>query len=463
MTLSIWLLKHRRSLLFLLFSLAFAGIIAGFFMPVTLFPAIDFPRALVTIDSGDQPANQMLLQVTLSVEEALRRVPGLQDIRSTTSRGNAGFIMNFAWGTDMNATTLQINAALDQLISSLPSGTTFNTRRLDPTVFPMLAYSLTSSTISLTALRDMMFYQLRPLLFSVPGIARINVSGGSQEEYHISIDPQRLQTYGLSISDVLHALSTANTITAVGKIEYHYQLYLIIADSHLSNQKDIENIIIRSNKQGVVQLKDVADVEVATVPQWQKVTANGQDAVLLEIFQQLTGNSVQIAQQVSAKLQNYLPNLPPGIHFTKWYDQSQLVISAAHSVRNAILIGILLAGLIIWLFLRNLPVTIIALLVVPTSLATTILFLHVLKMSFNIMTLGGMAAAVGLIIDDAIVMIEHIIWRIEKAHIFSQENIFSASLELFQPLIGSSAATVIIFLPLTFLTGVTGAFLKRYL
>ena len=202
MSFSQWAQNHRRSILFLFAMLAVGGIIAALQLPVSLFPNVDFPRVLVSLDTGDQPAQQMEMQVTRPVEEAVRRVPGVQDVRSTTSRGSAEVSINFGWGTDMASAALQVNSAISQILPQLPNGTQLNVRRMDPTVFPIIAYSLTSSTVSQTGLRDLAEYQLRPLLSSVAGVSRVQAQGGAVEEYRVTVNPARLQAFGMSLDDV---------------------------------------------------------------------------------------------------------------------------------------------------------------------------------------------------------------------------------------------------------------------
>jgi CzcA family heavy metal efflux pump len=456
-----WMQGHRRSILFLLVLLALAGALAAFKLPVTLFPNVDFPRVLVSLDAGDRPADLMMLVVTQPVEEAVRRVPGVRDVRSTTSRGTAEVSVSFDWGIDMGLATSQVNEAITQILPNLPPGTQMSTKRMDPTVFPILAYSLTSATQSQTALYDLARYQLRPLLSSVNGVARIQVIGGAKEEYQVTVDPARLLAYGLTLSDVAHALSAANVVTAVGRLEDHYKLYLAISDTRLRNAKQIAATVLKTGTSGgIVRLKDVARVSDGVVPQWIKVNADGHPAVLFNIYQQPGSNSVQIARDVHAKLAAYRSQLPVGVKLANWYDQSVLVLDSAASVRDAIMIGTGLAVLVLFAFLRNIKITLIAAVVVPTVLAATVVLLYALGMSFNIMTLGGMAAAVGLIIDDAIVMIEHIVRRLRGASGEHHGRVMAAAMEFMRPLAGSSASTIIIFLPLAFLTGVTGAFFK---
>nr|WP_239538350.1 efflux RND transporter permease subunit [Dyella mobilis] len=452
--------RHRRSLLFLVLMLALGGIASAVFMPVALFPNVAFPRVQLALDAGDRPADQMAIEVTTPIEDALRRVPGVRDVRSTTSRGSADIEVTFDWGTDMSRALGDVNAAASQVLPELPAGTQLSSRRMDPTTFPMLAYSLRSHTLSPSALYDLAQYQLRPLLSSIPGVAHVGVQGGEIAEFHADVDPNRLRAQDLSLTDVATAVSHAATIQAMGHVSDHYKLYLLLADNQPGTVAALRDVVVRADSRGVVRLGDIADVTLSHVPQWIRVTADGQDAVLVQIFQQPDGNSVQIARDVKQRLHDYAPQMPQGVKLANWYDQTQLVSGAAGSVRDAILVGIVLAGLVLFVFLRNTRVILVAMLVVPAVLTITVLLLRVLGMSFNMMTLGGMAAAVGLIIDDVIVMLEHIMRRLRGVAGEVDVRIAHAAREFTRPLTGSSAATVVIFLPLAFLTGVTGAFFK---
>ncbi len=460
MNFSLWMQRHRRSLLFLACMLAIGGIASAFFMPVALFPNVAFPRVQMTIDAGDRPADQMAIEVTTPVEVAVRRVRGVRAVKSITSRGSAQVEVSFDWGFDMNAALQEINGAAGQVLAQLPAGTQLSTRRMDPTTFPELGYSLRSHTLSPSELHDLAQYRLRPLLSAITGVAHVDVQGGEIAEFHVDVDPHKLRALDLSLADVAQAVGNAATIQAMGRMADHYKLYLLLANNQPATLAALGDIVVHAAPGGIVRLKDVARVSLSHVPQWIRVNADGQNAVLLQVYQQPGGNSVQIARDVRQKLADYASQLPAGVHIANWYDQTQLVTAAAGSVRDAILVGIVLAGLILFLFLRNSRVILIALIVVPAVLAITVLLLYVLGMSFNMMTLGGMAAAVGLIIDDIIVMLEHIMRRVGDGSGVIHERVAGAAWEFTRPLTGSSAATVIIFLPLAFLTGVTGAFFK---
>jgi CzcA family heavy metal efflux pump len=455
-----WAAAHRRSILFLMVILALGGIVAALKLPVALFPHVDFPRVVVSLDAGDRSADQMVIVVTRPVEQAVRSVPGVVSLRSTTSRGSAELSLNFGWGDDMVAAMLQVESAVNQVLAELPAGTRFTVRRMDPTVFPVAAYSLTSDKQSLVQLRDLATYQLVPLLSAVDGVARVATMGGKQAEYRVEIEPEKLAAFSLTFSDVATALSASNVLQAVGRLEDHYKLYLLLSDTRIHSLKTIEDSVLRRGAGGLVRLEDVARIYATTAPQWRRVTADSKDAVLVQIYQQPGGNTVQIVDEVRQRLDGYRDKLPEDVHIANWYDQSQLIMASTGSVRDAIAIGVGLAAVVLLVFLRSLKITLVAILIVPSVLASTILLLELLHMSFNIMTLGGMAAAVGLIVDDAIVMLEHIIRRLRER---SQEHaltIREAAIEFTPPLAGSSAATIVIFVPLAFLSGVTGAFFK---
>ena len=455
-----WVQSHHRSILFLLFAFALAGVWRGLSLPVSLFPSVSFPRIAVSLDAGDRPAERMAIEVTWPVEEAVRAVPGVRSVRSTTSRGSADVSINFEWGRDMVSAMLEVQSAINQKLASLPPGTSFEVRRMDPTVFPVLGYSLTSDTHSLVELRDLALYQIRPVLSTVSGVADIGVLGGATAEYQVIVNPAKLDSFGLSLDEVAKALSAANIITAVGRIEDRDKLYLIVSDTQFRDFDQIGQTVLRSGGNGLVLLEDVATVSRGTQPRWTRVTADGHDAVLFQVYQQPGGNTVEISREIKAQLANLKGRLPSGIRIANWYDQSQLVVSSAGSVRDAVLIGVLLAAAVLWVFLDNLRITLIAAVTVPVVLAVTVLLLSILGMSFNIMTLGGMAAAVGLIVDDAIVMVEHVMRRMRTGQGDYRSRVSAAASEFTRPLAGSSASTIIIFAPLAFLSGVTGAFFK---
>jgi CzcA family heavy metal efflux pump len=460
MNLAEFVSRRRRSLLTLLSMLIAAGVVAAFIMPVALFPNVLFPRIAVTIDAGDRPPGQMEAVITRPVEQAIRAIPGVRNLRSTTSRGSAEMSINFAWGSNMDLALQRVQSAVTQAQSTLPQGVTFDVRRMDPTVFPVAAYSLTSTTATPVELRRFADRSLAPVLSTINGVARVANQGGAAGEYRIETNPAKLWANGLSVSDVTTAISGANILASSGRIEDQGKLLLVLTDSRLTTPRDLENVVVKTVGGTVIRVRDVAEVKAAAAPQWIRVTADGRDAVLVQVYQQPGGNTVQIARDTRGAFQRLKAQGPADMQVKAWYDQSDLILESASSLRNAIIIGVILAALVLLLFLRDWKVTLAAVIAVPAVLAATTVVLKLVGQSFNIMTLGGMAAAIGLIIDDAIVMIEHIERRLGESADKGRATIDQAVREFMRPLFGSSAATIVIFVPLAFLTGVTGAFFK---
>jgi len=451
-----WLTSQWRFALAAFIVLTIAGAFALARLPVSLFPAIDFPRIAVSLEAGDRPVDEMVVKVTRPAEEALRTIPGVRDIRSQTSRGSAEISITFGWDQDMVTATLQAESEIARLAPNLPAGFAFEIRRMDPTIFPVLGYSVTAEKASLVALKNFAQYDLRPLLASVNGVAEVSVLGGRDAEFHVIVDPVRLQIHGLAITDVAAVLGADNAVSASGRLEDHSRLFLTIVDDRLTGLEDIGSVVLKAANGTVVTLNDVADIRLSTAQDWTRVTADGKPAVLVNIRQTPEANSLALTDTLKDILAREAPRFPPGMVITPYYDQSDLVRSAASSVRDSILMGTLLAGLVLYIFLRSLRFVLVVAILLPAVLASTALLLMLLGLSLNIMTLGGMAAAVGLVVDDVVVMLEHITRKLTE----STTTVLEAASEMTRPLLGSSLATIIVFTPLAFLDGVTGGFFK---
>lgn len=456
-----FIFKKQKGIIFLLFMLCIGGIWGAFSSPVSLFPNINFPRIRVEIDSVNRPASVMSVIITRPVEEALRKIPGVKNIRSTTGQGSSDVIIDFGWGRNMNVELLKVQAAMDRILSSLPAGTTFTAIRMYPTIYPVVAYSFTSSAESLTKLRNIVLYGLKPRLLSINGISNIQVVGGDRTEYHVIVNPWKLSTYKLNITDVVNDLSNSNIIKSVGKLDYDYKLDLITSSTGFHGVNSIKKTVVKSGRNGTVTLGEIATVTKSVVPRWTRVIADGKRAVLLQVIQEPNASTIAISRNVKTVINKFRKKLPSDVKISKWYDQGKLIAASTYSLFEAIIIGIILAMVVSIIFLRNVRVILIISILLPSVLLTTILLLYFFNMGFNIMTLGGIAAAVGLIIDDIIVMIENIIRRIEeKNNAKITENVKYASTNFLKPLIGSSLSTTIIFLPFAFISGITGEFFK---
>ncbi len=455
--------RHARSIWLSVFLVTLAGLVAATRLPVSLFPHIDYPRVVVSIDAGERDAEQMAADITRPSEIALREIPGVRQIRSTTSRGSAEVALSFDWGDDMVAATNATQGALATILPDLPAGTRFSVRRSDPTIFPVLGLSLTSNKRDGVALAQMAQLKLRPVLSTVKGVAGVDVLGGASQEVEVEVDPARLQALGMTMTDVTTALGSANSVAAVGKIEDRHRLYLALVEDRLTDEADIARIPVKAGTAagaGVATLGQIAKIRRGPAPVWTKVTSNGANAVLVNIRQTPTADAVALVKEVQARLKDVA--LPDDVKVSPFYDQSELVTGAANAVRDAILLGAVLAGLVLFLFLRSWRLMVITAALLPAVLAATCLALYALHMSFNMMTLGGMAAAVGLVVDDAVVMLEFLMRRLQEAEHKEGErpSMLAAAREMARPLFGSTMATIVVFVPLAFISGVTGGFFK---
>ncbi len=462
---SFWLTKLARPIFFFLAVLTLAGAYAAFQVPISVFPETDFPRVVIGVDNGVMPVEQMQVTITKPIEDAMNAVPGLETIRSTTSRGSAEVSLFFDWNVDMFRTLQLTDAALSKIQSELPATAKITTNRLTFATFPILGYALTAddrgaSTVSQTDLWSLATYELKPPLNRVAGVSTVVVQGGQVPEFHITPDPARLQAAGVTVLDVVNAVQTSNIVDSPGLYNTDNLLVLALVSAQAHDAEQLGNLVVKTTPAGApVHISDVATVGPATMPMYTMVQANGKPAVLLNITRQPTSNTVAVAQGVAAEIETLSRILPPGVHLAPFYDQSELVRASIASVRDAILIGLALACVILFLFLGDWTSSLIAGLVIPVTVAITILFLWLIGESFNLMTLGGLAAAIGLVIDDAIVVVENIVVHRDAGQ-SRVEAVRLAFKEIMVPLIGSTLTPVVVFLPLVAVTGVTGAFFR---
>ncbi len=455
-----WLARSTRTIFFFAIMLTLAGIYLSFQVPISVFPETNFPRVVIGIDNGVMPVEQMEVTVTRPIEDAINTVPGLLTVRSTTSRGSAEVSLFFDWNVDMVQSLQLVDAALAQAAQSLPSTAHITTNRLTFATFPILGYSLTSDTVSQTQLWQIATYNLKPPLNRVAGVSTVTVQGGQVPEFAVVPNMALLQSSGVTITDIVNAIQTSNIVESPGLYEANHQLILGLVGAQVHDAAGLRQLVIKTTPAGApVRIADVATVDQSTMPVYTTVTANGKNAVLLNIARQPSSNTVAVADAVAAQIAQLQPNLPPGVKLQVFYDQSQLVRESISSVRDAICIGLVLACVILFLFLRDWTSSLIAGLVIPVTVAATIAALWLIGESFNLMTLGGMAAAIGLVIDDAIVVVENIFLHRDAGE-HRVEAVRKALKEITVPLIGSTITPVVVFLPLVAVSGVTGIFFR---
>jgi hydrophobe/amphiphile efflux-1 (HAE1) family protein len=452
--------NQSRAVLVMVALLCAGGLYAAWQLPIAIFPATDFPRIVIIVDNGVAPAPQTLVSVTRPIEEAMNGIPGIQRIKSKTSRGSSEISLFFNWNVDIRQSLQLVQARLSQLASTLPPTAQIrNVERLTFAVFPVTGYSLTSDTRDLASLRDIANYTIRPRLARLPGVATVGVAGGKVREFHVRIDPERLVAHNVSVQQVVEAVHNSNIITSPGLIEENHQLELALISGQAKKPEELNSIVVATVNNAPVTLADVASVGAGVEPQYTMVSADGRPAVLLNINRQPDANTVTVVDEVKSELAAMRSQIPKDIKIAPYYDQSLLVRDSMSSVRDSILIGLLLSVVILFAFLRNWGTTFVAILVIPVTVLTTFLAMWLAGLSFDLMTLGGVAAAIGLVIDDAIVVVENIYTHLTRGQSRS-EAVRRAVSEITVPIIGSTITPVVVFLPLTLLTGVTGVFFR---
>jgi CzcA family heavy metal efflux pump len=455
-----WFSRFSSPIIFLILVLAMAGAYLAFTIPVSVFPETDFPRVVVGIDNGVMPIDQMLVTITRPIEEAVNSVPGLRQVRSITSRGQAEVDLFFSWNVDMVLTLQLVNAALASVQSVLPSTAKIDSHRLTFASFPILGYSLTSDNVPQTDLWELATYRLKPRLNRLDGVATVIVQGGQEPEYHIIPDAAKMLIASVTVGDILDSVRRTNLVDSPGLLAKDYQLYLALVNAQVKTPDQIGQIVVKSTQTGIpVRVGDVATVQRGVKPVYTVVMTNGKPSLLLSINRQPTANALAVAREAHDEVELLRKQLPPGIKITPFYDQSIIVSESIKSVRDAILLGLVLASVIMVVFLRDWGTSIVAGLVIPVTVLVTLIILRLLGQGFNLMTLGGLAAAVGLVIDDAIVVVENIVLHRDAGQPRLQA-IYSALREITVPLVGSTVTPIVVFLPLISMEGVEGVFFR---
>jgi CzcA family heavy metal efflux pump len=455
-----WFAQNSKSVIFVIVVIALVGAYQAFTIPVAVFPSTDFPRIVIGIDNGVMPIDQMMVTITRPVEQAVNSVQGLETVRSITSRGSAEIDLFFNWQVDMFQTLQLVDAALARVEPELPPGTKIQSHRLTFASFPILGYSLTSDTVSQTQLWEMATYEIAPRLNRMNGVATVIVQGGQEPEFQITPDPAKLLEASLTVTDILDAVRKTNLIDSPGLFDRNHQLVLGLVTGQARSSQDLSRTVIKNTPAGVpVRIGDVATVQESVKPLYTIVRADGKPAVLLNINRQPDSNTVAVANEVHDEVDRIRGSLPRGVQLVPFYDQSGIVQDSIKSVRDAILLGLVLSGLVVIGFLRDWGSSLVAGLVIPVTIMVTFIVLKLLGQSFNLMTLGGLAAAVGLVIDDAIVVVENIVLHRDAGE-SRLEAIQSALKEITVPLVGSTLTPIVVFLPLITMTGVNGTFFR---
>lgn len=451
--------RSSLSIIFICVALCLAGVSAAFGLASSVFPQTDFPRVVILVDNGIMPADEMMARVTRPIEEAMKDIPGALTVKSATGRGSAEVNVFFTWTVDMVQSELYVLSRLSQIRSTLPASASTRVQRLTFSAFPIIGISLTSDTRDITELWEEARYRLKPKFLQLPGVARVDLVGGRMPEYHVTVDPVRLEGARLTLAEVATALATNNLVASAGMHEENHTLYLTAVDGRLKSRADIEQFVVGAPNGHPVRVRDFATVSRGPEPVFNKVTADGHPAVLLNIRSQPDGSTLGIAAALQVEVRALRQTLPPDMRVAFFYDQSEIVRASVGSVWEAILFGLILSVLILYAFLRDWGTTLVATLVIPVTILVTMVAMRLAGLTFNLMTLGGIAAAIGLVIDDAIVVVEAIHARMMTG-VGAEEAVERGIGEIVRPLVGSTLTPVVVFLPLALLDGITGVFFR---
>ncbi|MEP6513161.1 MAG: efflux RND transporter permease subunit [Parafilimonas sp.] len=428
-------------------------------MQVSLFPEITFPKIKIIADAGLQPVNKMMVTVTKPLENAIKQVPDLKDIRSITSRGSCEISALMDWKADIDISQQRIESKISQIRNDLPPDVQITVEKMNPSILPVMGYTLESHDKSPIELKQLAAYTIKPFLSQVAGVSEVRIIGGKSKEFWLQLDARKMSTLGITPDAVTNALSATNFIKSNGYLSDYRYLYLTITDATVHSKEDLKKIVIRNNGKRIVQLQDIASVNVNEAVEFTKINANGKEGILIAIVKQPTANVVDLAKQMKQKIEDLKRVLPKNTTIKPYYIQADFVSQSVKSVTDSLWIGLLLAIIVAIIFLRSLKASATILITIPVTLCLTLIVMYAVGFTLNIMTLGAIAAAIGLIIDDAIVVVE----QIHRTHEENPEELTRSLLQkaikyLFPAMVGSSMSTIVIFIPFILMSGVAGAY-----
>ena len=454
--------SHKNPVLVVLFIIIAAGIYSYSNMQSSLFPEVTFPKIKIIADSGLQPIGKMMVTVTKPLENAIKRVPNLKIVRSITSRGNCEISAFMEWNANIDLSKEQIESSINQIKNDLPAGTNLSVEKMNPSILPVIGYVIDGKGHSNIELNQIANYTIKPYLSQAKGVAVVGVIGGKTKEYHIELQPQKMAALGVTPARIAAAMGQTNFISSNGYLTDYNRLYLTVTDANVQNLDELENLVISNNGKRVLQLKDVGTIKIAEQTQYVRINANGKSAILMAVIKQPNANLIEVTGGVSQKVKELNDHiLPKGIKLTPYYVQAEFVNDSIKSVNESLWIGLLLAIFVSILFLRSFKSSAVILITIPITLSLTLVVLYLIGYNFNIMTLGAIAASIGLIIDDAIVVVEQIHRTHEEFPEKPTKELLSGSVSFLLPaMVGSSISTIVIFLPFVILSGVAGAYFK---
>ncbi len=454
--------SHKSPVAVVLFIILAAGIFSYNKMQSSLFPEVTFPKIKVIADNGLQPVSKMMITVTKPLENAIKRVPGLKNIRSITSRGSCEISAFMGWREDIDLCKQQVESSINQIKEELPPGTSITVEKMNPSILPVIGYVIKGQGKSNIEINQIANYIVKPFLSQVPGVSEIRVIGGKTKEFHVELLPQKMSALSVTPTMITTALSQSNFISSNGFLNDYNRMYLTVTDANIKDLAELRNLVISNDGKRILRLQDIANIKIAEQTEYVRVNANGENAVLVAVVKQPNANLIDITDGVEKKIEELNKTiLPHGVSLSPYYVQADFVNESIRSVSDSLWIGLLLAIIVCVIFLRSFKSSAVILITIPLTISLTLISLYILGYNFNIMTLGAIAASIGLIIDDAIVVVEQIHRTHEEHPETPTKELLSKSVNYLLPaMIGSSISTIVIFFPFILLSGVAGAYFK---
>lgn len=451
---------YKKPLLGLLILVIMGGVYSYTKLKTGLFPDITFPKIKVIADAGQQPVDKMMTTVTIPLENAIKRTEGLNYIRTTTSRGSVEINVFLNWDMDIDKAMAQIQALTEQVKGDLLPNTAINVQKMNPSILPVMGFSLEGNRSGIE-LKKIAQFQVRPFLAAVPGVSDVAIIGGKTKEYQVILQPAKMSALGIVPSQISTAITQANILASNGYINDHGRLYLNLTNNAIDNIDKLQNLVVLNNPHRTVQLKDVADIKITQQKEYVRINANGKDVPLIAVIKQPDANLIEVNDGVMQKVAELSKILPPDIHIRPYYKQADFVNDSVKSIEDVLWIGLILAILVVIVFLKSWRASVIILITIPATLSLSIVALLLAGYSFNIMTLGAIAAAIGLMIDDAVIVVEQIFRSHEEHPGEGMHHIVRKAISyLFPSMLGSSLSTIVIFIPFVLMSGVAGAYFK---
>ncbi|MDP4186135.1 MAG: efflux RND transporter permease subunit, partial [Bacteroidota bacterium] len=453
--------SYKNPITVLIAIVIMGGIMAYSSMQTALFPEITFPKIKIIADAGQQPVGQMMITVTRVLENAVKRVPDLKMIHSTTSRGSCEISAYMDWNANIDVSQQRIESRINEVRNTLPPDMQISVERMNPSILPVSGYALDAPNLSPIDQKLLAMYTIKPFLSQVDGVSEIRVIGGKTKEYWAVLNARRMSSLGITPEMVNTALSQTNFIKSNGYLSDYRYMYLTVTDAVVNSKEKLENLVLKNDGRRIVTFKDIADVQIQEAKEYVKINTNGHESLLIAVIKQPNANLINLSEKMQEKVAELRKILPPGVSLKPYYVQADFVNDSIHSVTDSLWIGLILAIAVAIIFLRSLKASSVILFTIPITLLLTLIVLYAFGHTFNIMTLGAIAAAIGLIIDDAIVVVEQI-HRTHEEHPEESSTVLvqKAIHYLFPAMLGSSLSTIVIFLPFVLMSGVAGAYFK---